>query len=61
MKIIAIAGKSAWERLISSPVKLRIEEKDDKAKVTAIGHFLVDQWLDIPQPEDTFDTDKESE
>ena len=59
--MIAIAGKSAWEQLVGAPVKLRIEEEDDKAKVVAIGHFLVDQWLDIPQPEDTSDTDKESE
>lgn len=61
VKMIAIAGKSAWEQLVGAPVKLRIEEEDDKGKVVAIGHFLVDQWLDIPQPEDNADTDKESE
>lgn len=60
-EILKICGKNSWEQLIGAPVKLRVETEGDKAKVVAIGHFLADYWLDIPEPKETPEAEKESE
>ena len=50
--LLTVAGASCWEQVVGKPVKLRMNETEDKKvlKLESVGHFLTDQWMDIEQP-----------
>lgn len=58
-KLLAIAGRSYWEQLAGAPVKCRLEEESQGYRLAAVGHFMVDQWIEIPKPEEDCDCEKE--
>lgn len=50
--MLAIAGAPCWEQIVGKPVKLRVDKTEDEKvlKLDAVGHFLVDEWMTIEQP-----------
>ena len=58
-KLLAITGRSYWEQIAGAPVKCRLEEESQGYRLAAIGHFMVDQWIEIPKPEEDCDCEKE--
>lgn len=55
--MLIIAGKQRWEDIKGSSLRFKIEQEgDDQYRLTAIGHFMEDIWLSIPEstkPEET--------
>ena len=52
-RILTIAGASCWEQIIGKPVKLRVDKVEDEKvlKLNAVGHFLINEWMTIEQPD----------
>lgn len=58
-QILAVAGQKIWEQLGNTPVKCKLVEEDGGYRLAAIGHFMLDKWLEIPKPESECDCEKE--
>ena len=52
--MLAVAGAPCWEQIVGKPVKLRVDKTEDEKvlKLNAVGHFLVNEWMTIEQPEE---------
>ena len=56
--ILTIAGKQRWEDIKGAPVRFKIEQEgDDQYRLIAIGHFMEDLWLNIPESTETEKTE----
>ena len=56
--ILTIAGKQRWEDIKGAPVRFKIEQEgDDQYRLVAIGHFMEDLWLNIPESTETEKTE----
>lgn len=56
--ILMIAGKQRWEDIKGAPVRFKIEQEgDDQYRLIAIGHFMEDLWLNIPESTETEKTE----
>ena len=47
-KILAITGSYCWEHVSDSPIRVHIIEDNGNYRLGSIGHFLNDEWYDMP-------------
>lgn len=48
-QVLDIANKEVWEQLVGSPVRVRLgKDGEGKPKLEAVGHFLANKWITIP-------------
>lgn len=47
-KILALTTSHCWERVSGSPIRVHIFEENGNYRLGGIGHFLNDEWYDMP-------------
>lgn len=55
--MLTIAGKQRWEDIKGSPIRFRVEQNEGGYQLKAIGHFMEDLWLNVPEPTESEETE----
>jgi hypothetical protein len=61
-QVLDIANKEVWEQLVGSPIRIRLgQDGEGKPKLEAVGHFLANKWLTIPDEAPVWEEEQEND
>ncbi len=49
MEVLRVTGVGTWEKLPGTPVRVRGTLGFGSGPITALGHYLKDEWLDLEE------------